>query len=1731
MALHPPDYLTVPSGDGTSPASISLVNPLLRPLDGGEFTAAILKYQEPTAFVRCSQHGKMVGQVLGMCPPREIRQKVETNIASDLERTSTFKVNPKLAMKSFQRSDASRVFKPEEIRPAVWCRRSVYNILCYFVDADQVKKTYLLEKTFTFLDIYNFLRDRLRSIWQDLTVQQCTKHRGYIECFEISIRFLIYSNEILCENEEYDIAQNMGLLNTCLDKLMQGYEDASKYGTADIIKQQGIYFLRQRPYFDDVMGVLVYDSPHEAEFWSYRLLMHIPQLLMPGGSATFCDIRQRMPARVRTHKMVTFAIEVCHAAASGNTYHYFHLLRQKDCHALHAALMNRFAICLRVRFIDTLVSEKIVKKDVNPLDLYHFKKFLGYDGESSISMEKLCRRYNIGMSKGQYKVYMVLEECNEHQLEKDSKSLHKLYKKFQTTSMIVNSKFERFSSRQKLFDPDFEYPKGCGPDTIGPPLDDLSPPEIITPTIVAQKPTSARTYGSQASVYSAGSAGSSASESSTSQSQSQEASSEPVSSRSTGSRRKGKQRSRAISPSGTPIQTSEKPSYQIEVAQMADQPSFSLGEALFEAKMREIELDLEGEPKEDIPKALSLPLESPIELGEPEDTPILTIGAVVDEPKGKPSALLFGSEAEKEEEKSAQLHFETSPSRPIVDVAPLSLPAPTPAPAPAPAATPPPAPAPEKPKDLSPISFGSLKGADDKKGGTPFRFGAETPPVFTFGKPVQKEGPKKKPVQIDEGKKKVDDTPSIPEKPPVIVKKEPVYDFSGFTTRVKLEPLPAPPPVFTLPGATGATPIIPTVIVITDEPVKPVIKKREERNVFSLSSIIEKYEREKALRHIKLKKPKVLFKLRSIELDPHFPMPKSKNMLNKFRRIGTSIANNASKMDDDSQVKDKAFAFRVKGSILSKSCTLNEMLEYKISDEGVVVESERKPTDKMDVEESYDIMNKCEMTPREPAGQPVKNIVYLTKEGSLDFVSKMYQHHLEKKRLQQILPVFVDCEYCRSTLAEHTNRGGTILWNCITKYLSSAASSIYKCTSFTTNAISDMIKKRKVGKSAKGKSENKGNARGLSWSDTYETRKQIFDFTHGAVKRLASSTIDASIFTSIYLSKAFNTSKRILQDAVDEYQKSISEHSTFECFVKESMLNMGSIISASENRASIVSRNMLDIAGYEKWHVGLCWHLNFFDPVVERTELFNKTSSGSESSRRLTSVVLGQSIDDYMTSEYCVRLKQDVLHILGFHVSAEQLMPTYHNPRRHMVECMRTQIPLVGSTAGSKSTDIPLVVAISVNLYEGTLHEAPPTSTQDKGKVEEEEDYGAIKKKRKLSSSVMKMRGQMESILSHRRRVIQPGEPGYNAKQHINVYALSSPVTIAQEDVIQNLFQAMQGKKRKKISVSIQGVDSYGIISSVYRRNSVDGPLAYTPCIVCYRIGFTKSDFLAVYEFLNQESNIAVSLCGCLKKNREAVVALIEMLLESIEKRMMDDILLQAKQLKAVVDLQSLKRHIVFACVGFQLNVEGDISNIPYHLRPKARSTDNAPAVVPRLFYPEGLRTALHAAAKVAIEAESVFMLQKPFYIPNMYQFLSDLFDMCDKEYTNHPSSVPCALSEALDQVIAHVKREIDINHWDSIDDMRIARPAEEAENDEGCVILDYCKESFIQLLRRLKEATTTFKLAERRVGIFAVDEDEIPLRIHKCIHHVLSNVVIKESKVPYAVGLYITNVSRLTQS
>eukprot|EP00375_Theileria_parva_P001717 XP_764392.1 hypothetical protein [Theileria parva strain Muguga] len=430
------------------------------PLDNSQLLHILLNFQDTNSFLTNDNTKSFIGRNHGMCSEKEYNQKVQMNTANDLERDASRNVNPKLTLKSFQRSDAFRTFKPEDVRSAFWCRRTVYYSLTHFIDADINRKPYLMDKPFGYIDVYNFLRDRLRSIWQDLTVQRCTKHRGYIESFEISVRFLIYSNELLSQNEEYDEKQNLVLLNTCLDKLMNGYDDVRvSLGRVHGTNAPGdgrLINLDNRLY-NLVLSTLTYVSEHEPEFWSYRLLLLIPQILTPGSSATFCDTCQRIPKPIKNHPLVKYSISCCLAAVSGNAYLYFKLMNSPKCHPLQAALMNRFSSCVRIRFLFNVANFKLVKDSVNPLNYETLTQLLAY--EDINGLVSLLQRYNVNASNmARGSDLLELEKIDMEKLMHDNNHLSKVFGKVQTTSRVVLAKFSGYKYRQLIMDPDFRAP-------------------------------------------------------------------------------------------------------------------------------------------------------------------------------------------------------------------------------------------------------------------------------------------------------------------------------------------------------------------------------------------------------------------------------------------------------------------------------------------------------------------------------------------------------------------------------------------------------------------------------------------------------------------------------------------------------------------------------------------------------------------------------------------------------------------------------------------------------------------------------------------------------------------------------------------------------------------------------------------------------------------------------------------------------------------------------------------------------------------------------------------------------------------------------------------------------------------------------------------------------------------------------------------------------------------------
>eukprot|EP00917_Polyrhabdina_sp_WS-2016_P006677 GHVP01014867.1.p1 GENE.GHVP01014867.1~~GHVP01014867.1.p1 ORF type:complete len:1151 (+),score=176.15 GHVP01014867.1:2623-6075(+) len=306
---------------------------------------------------------KIVGKLINACSDKEMVQKQQTATCHSLEQLprtftegknvpqSVRLVNKHLAVKAFQRSDASKSFTAEDSRALLTCRETIHQILFLQLNADVLSFPWIrkLPSGYSFIDVYNFLRDRIRALWQDITVQHASCHKFSVECLEISFRILLLAEYLLCQDPTFENKQHMRLMDTCFDKLMHGYDEA---------RQQSQYQGSNQS-VQTMMGALVYFSPNEAEFRAYKILGSLGSCFS-SNSANFLDVLSKVPHELRNNKHIKFALSVHKSVREDNIRRYFRLLSKAPF--LTSVLMNRFANTLRVRQLTTIFKFGIVKR-------------------------------------------------------------------------------------------------------------------------------------------------------------------------------------------------------------------------------------------------------------------------------------------------------------------------------------------------------------------------------------------------------------------------------------------------------------------------------------------------------------------------------------------------------------------------------------------------------------------------------------------------------------------------------------------------------------------------------------------------------------------------------------------------------------------------------------------------------------------------------------------------------------------------------------------------------------------------------------------------------------------------------------------------------------------------------------------------------------------------------------------------------------------------------------------------------------------------------------------------------------------------------------------------------------------------------------------------------------------------------------------------------------------------
>ncbi|EZG43473.1 SAC3/GANP family protein [Gregarina niphandrodes] len=316
--------------------------------------------------------GQFVGGLLGMCTAVEMVDKQLTSTTNDLERIANDRdiegryVNVHLAVKSFQRSDASKTFKPTETRSVVWCRRTVDMCLKLHGSADDPDATpiwlYQQGRKYRFLDVYNFLRDRFRGLWQDLTIQHSPTHQGNIEVLEISCRLLILAEELLADDPEFTSVQNNNLLSTCLDKLMASYEAVRETLRNSPSKHEWPVSSALQSNLDDhrlqeLKDILVYESPFEAEFWCYRILL----CLSSQDSSSALHVMFKVPDSFKQNPLVRLATAAVNAFYGGNETRFFKFTPQAP--PLLAILLNKYNDLARVRLLGKVACDSIRRQN------------------------------------------------------------------------------------------------------------------------------------------------------------------------------------------------------------------------------------------------------------------------------------------------------------------------------------------------------------------------------------------------------------------------------------------------------------------------------------------------------------------------------------------------------------------------------------------------------------------------------------------------------------------------------------------------------------------------------------------------------------------------------------------------------------------------------------------------------------------------------------------------------------------------------------------------------------------------------------------------------------------------------------------------------------------------------------------------------------------------------------------------------------------------------------------------------------------------------------------------------------------------------------------------------------------------------------------------------------------------------------------------------------------------
>ena len=306
----------------------------------------------------------IVGVCKEMCPIKEYNFRKKHNLIHILEKTQDGHVDRSLCIKEFRRSAAG-----ENLSNANVLRSG--NVL--LKTAKYLISQIAFSKSSTPVDIYEFVFDRLRSIRQDMVIQQLvhTDQETALEIFSICCRYYIYidfKTKFSAENFKIDKHIHTTHLHDCLNSFVR---IAFKANTLSEYSVEIIY--------------------------SYLLLnLDSEQNLM--------NVLKNCPEILRKNKLFSSVVELCLLM---NTKHNFYrmILVYKNIYE-HCSTFTKILLCLslvkvRTMFLATLCKSHSSKTFNFPLEMLQSWLFLS-DLNSTIYF---CNKH--GLSCNEEKVNLI----------------------------------------------------------------------------------------------------------------------------------------------------------------------------------------------------------------------------------------------------------------------------------------------------------------------------------------------------------------------------------------------------------------------------------------------------------------------------------------------------------------------------------------------------------------------------------------------------------------------------------------------------------------------------------------------------------------------------------------------------------------------------------------------------------------------------------------------------------------------------------------------------------------------------------------------------------------------------------------------------------------------------------------------------------------------------------------------------------------------------------------------------------------------------------------------------------------------------------------------------------------------------------------------------------------------------------------------------------------------------